>query len=171
MAEFKDKDLACDDETGVISLGVRSTARFLQVGHQSLIQKVQAFGGGPVLDGTRAESQALQASGGGPVSDSVFTDVQIARLVSYFGTEAKRVGSETRQWNQLVLMAAAAIGIRALGYQALGRNPDYTPIAAKPKPIQPSELIQINKRKTQCFDGVEAALKHLGVDYYMRVRF
>ena len=167
----KFKDLSCDDETGAISLGVRSTARFLQVGHQSLIQRVQAFGGGPVLDGTRAETQALQGFEGGPVTNDVLTDVQIARLVGYFASEAKRVSSETRQWNQTVLMAAAAIGIRALGYQALGRNPDYTPIAAEPKPIQPAELIQVNKRKTQCFDGVEAALKHLGIDYFMQIKY
>ena len=171
----KFKDLSCDDDTGVISLGVRSTAEFLHVHHSSLIKGVQAFGGGSVLEGTRAESQALQASQGGGVSDgvtnNVLTDVQIARLVSYFGSEAKRVSSETRQWNQTVLMAAAAIGIRALGYQALGRNPDYTPVAAKPKRIQSSELVQINKRKTQCFDGVEAALKHLGIDYFMQIKY
>lgn len=172
LQEFK--DLACDDETGVISLGVRSTAEFLHVHHASLIHKVQAFGGGAVLSGTMAEAidiQGIERLSSSPVTPEILRDTQIARLAYYFGNEAKRVSSETRQWNQTVLMAAAAIGIRALGYQALGRNLDYTPVSAEPKTIQPSELIQVNKRKTQCFDGVEAALKHLGVDYFMQIKY
>ena len=110
----------------------RALARLHRVRNVTVTKHLQGFEGAQVSGSTQTKTFIQQGFEGAqvPGSTKFANDKQIAQL-AYTFTTATRVSDEVRAWNALLLQAFAAVGVRVLAYQALGRNPDFTPTASK----------------------------------------
>ena len=167
----KKAEFPVDDHTGAIQCSIRGIAAALQVDNTNLgrlLKKLQTEGA--AKDAHSALQTLAERGFRGAAKDSENTyvdEMQFALLVDYYAEASRK--AETRKYCKLLRTAFVAVGARVLILQLHNLNPDYTPIAARLRKIEPKDILQVKGREIKVNNLIEDALKDMSIRYYRNV--